>query len=158
MVVYRSADRITALAVMQSPVGGHQIHNPDVKAFLLTRARHWETSPHASADPNKCKACPLEYISKTVSIKSTSKTPIDWLETVEGGVGNRADTPFANIQEAKVTIAATEVPASDDGFTDATPLCLTFGGGNTWIGECIFTQSIVQQAVLGFFEDVARGK
>ncbi|KAF2440256.1 hypothetical protein P171DRAFT_435086 [Karstenula rhodostoma CBS 690.94] len=153
---YGSADRITALAVMQSPVGGHQIHNPDVKAFLHTRARHWETSQHSSADPTQCKASPSDHISKAVSDKPASEMPIDWLETVEGGVGHRADTPFANIPEAKVAIAATKEPTSDDGFLDSTPLCPTFGGGDTWVGECIFTQSTVQQAVLNFFEDVAR--
>ncbi|OAG10510.1 uncharacterized protein CC84DRAFT_1112890 [Paraphaeosphaeria sporulosa] len=153
---YRYADRITALAAMQSPVGAHQIHNPDVKTFLLTRARHWETSQHTSGDPAQCKASSSDYISKAISNKSTSTKPIDWLETVERGSGHRADTPFANIREAKVTIAVTEEPASDDGFIDATPLCPTFGGGNTWVGECVFTQSIVQEAVLGFFEEVAR--
>ncbi|KAL5425913.1 hypothetical protein PMIN05_011823 [Paraphaeosphaeria minitans] len=153
-----SADRITALAAVQSPVGGHQIHNPDVKTFLFTRARHWETSQHTSADPTQCKASPSNYISKAVSDNPTSKEPIDWLETVGGGAGHRADTPFATtgIREAKVTIAATEEPASDDGFVDATPLCPSFGGGNTWVGECVFTQSTVQEAVLRFFEDVAQ--
>ncbi|KAL5401136.1 hypothetical protein PMIN03_011780 [Paraphaeosphaeria minitans] len=155
-----SADRITALAAVQSPVGGHQIHNPDVKTFLFTRARHWETSQHTSADPTQCKASPSNYISKAVSDNPTSKEPIDWLETVGGGAGHRADTPFATtgIREAKVTIAATEEPASDDGFVDATPLCPSFGGGNTWVGECVFTQSTVQEAVLRFFEDVAQGE
>jgi hypothetical protein len=143
---------------MQSSVGGHQIHNPDVKAFFHTRARHWETSHTGNADPNQSKAVPPDYASQAAFDISSPETPIDWLETVEGGVGNRADTPFANIAEAKVAILAAEKPASDDGFCDATPLCPTFGGGATWVGECIFTQPIVQQAVLNFFEDVARGE
>jgi hypothetical protein len=143
---------------MQSPVGGHQIHNPDVKAFLHTRARHWETSQTGSADPTQCKAAPSDYTSKAVPNKSSPETSINWLETVEEGVEHRADTPFANIAEAKVAISAAKEPTSDDGFFDATPLCPTFGGGATWVGECIFTQSIVQQAVLDFFEDVARGE
>ncbi|KAL1612106.1 hypothetical protein SLS60_000329 [Paraconiothyrium brasiliense] len=153
--LYKYADRITALAFMQSNVGGHQIHNPDLKAFLHTRARHWETVQVGSADPNQCKAVPSDYISKWLSTPKP-KTPINWLETVDGGFGLRADTPLANLPETKVATAATEASTSDDGFQDAIPICPTFGGGDTWVGECVFTQSIVQQAVLEFFEDVAR--
>lgn len=158
MIVYGNADRITALALMQSPIGGHQIHNPDVKAFLYSRARHWQTSQHTSADPSQCKASPSDYMSGAASDNPTSRKTVDWLETVQGGAEHSPDSPLANIREAKVTIAATKEPISDDGFVDVTPLCPTFGGGDTWIGECVFTQSIVQRAVLNFFEDVAQGE
>lgn len=158
IIVYGSADRITALAAIQSPMGGHQIHKPDVKAFLYSRARHWETSQHSSADPGQCKASPSDYNSGAASDEPASTKPIDWLETAQGEAEHCADYSLANIQEAKVMIAATKEPNSDDGFVDATPLCPTFGGGDTWVGECVFTQSIVQQAVLKFFEDVAQGE
>ncbi|KAJ4357355.1 uncharacterized protein N0V89_001930 [Didymosphaeria variabile] len=151
---YSYADRITAMAFMQSTVGGHQIRNPDVKAFLHTRARHWETFKIGSADPTQCKAVPADYISKQPSTP-IPKSPVNWLETVDGGAGLRADTPLASIPEVKLAIAATKESTSEDGFQDATPICPVFGGGETWVGECVFTQSIVQQAVLEFFEDVA---
>lgn len=117
MIVYKFGNRITALAAVQSPVDGHAITNPDVKAFLHNRARNWETSNTASPAPDQCNALPSD--------------------------SEYADSPQLELH---------------DGFYVMTPICATFGGGETCIGECVLTQAIVQNAILDFFEDVAQGK
>lgn len=112
--VHKFADRITALAAVQSPVGGHAITNPDVKAFLQNRGRNWATSNTGSLAPDQCNALPVD--------------------------------------------SASPEPVLDGGFCAMTPICPTFGGGDTSVGECVFVQSIVQKAILNFFEEVAQGK
>jgi hypothetical protein len=54
--------------------------------------------------------------------------------------------------------SASPEPVLDGGFCAMTPICPTFGGGDTSVGECVFIQSIVQNAILNFFEEVAQGK
>ena len=189
--MYQYADRITALAAIQSPIGGQDIFSSDVRAFLNMRARHWQISHFMNPDPRQCNAVPkLKDVSKDeYNDKHKSETtgehkdepqndsrnepknePEDesktshisvsdhWLEKPRGGLGQRADTPFAGIEEVKERIEAHPENISSDGFQDITPFCPTFGGGDAWAGECVFTQPIVQQAVLSFFEEVARGK
>lgn len=152
------ATRITALAAMQSPVGGQAIHNKDVIDFLNTRARHWETSQDGSSSPTQCNALPPNYTSTATSHKPDNKASVDWLEVSRGNIGHRVDTPFANKTKGESDITPQSENLDDNGFLVTTPICPTFGGGDTWVGECIFTQPIVQQAVMGFFEEVARGK
>ncbi|KAK3217325.1 hypothetical protein GRF29_1g2742057 [Pseudopithomyces chartarum] len=109
---HKFADRITALAAVQSPVGGHAITNPDVKAFLQNRGRNWATSNTGSLAPDQCNALPVD--------------------------------------------SASPEPVLDGGFCAMTPICPAFGGGDTSVGECVFVQSIVQKAILNFFEEVAQ--
>ncbi|KAF1964716.1 hypothetical protein BU23DRAFT_547122 [Bimuria novae-zelandiae CBS 107.79] len=153
--LHKYGERIVALALIQSPKVG-QIKNPDLKAFLHARARHWQTSQFGSPNPSQCNALPSNYVSNAVSRKPDTEASIDWLEKSQGGVGHHAYTPCTKVLVSKAAMPPTPEASSDDGFQDDGPTCPTFGGGDTWVGECVFTQPVVQQAILSFFEDVAR--
>ena len=155
--VTQYANRITALAAVQSPTIGNDILNPEVKTFLHARARHWQTSS-SSPNPSQCNALPPCYTSQVQSRAPRHKVPVDWLEKEQTGIGHRASTQCGHGPEVKAAITIPTKMSPNDEFTDFIPICPTFGGGDTLTGECVFTQHVVQQAILTFFEDVAQSR
>ncbi|KAJ4286764.1 hypothetical protein N0V90_013016 [Kalmusia sp. IMI 367209] len=153
---HQYSKHITALAVIHSSLSSCHIRDPEVKAFLHARARHWECSRFRGSGPSQCNGLPLDYNSKAVSRQTDYTESIDWLEVLRGGIDKRVDNPFTNDSATKPATVTKEATINYDDWQDVDPICPTFGGGDSWVGECVFTQRIVQEAVLKFFEDVAR--
>lgn len=149
------------MAVIHSLMASSQVTNSALKTVLYTRTRQWRVSQSDCTNPNKCIDLPSDYVSEAFEIKKEYDKAIDWLEVTSPHheEGDRMTTS----QPATLSSAPdlnqdtqSETSTQPDDFLEFDAICPTFGGGDTWVGECIFTQPVVQQAILRFFEEVAR--
>ncbi|KAH7067094.1 Arb2 domain-containing protein [Paraphoma chrysanthemicola] len=160
--------RITAMALIHSLIDDSQVKNPTLRAFLHQRAREWRYSDLTN-DPDKCTEVPEGYYKEA---KGTSAEQFPAPERIEEHIAwnENVQNPGAlsGIVKAmhRLIVSATpsqkEVPSSASSDTDTLwssgqgAICPTFAGGPESAGECIFTNSAVQQTVLKFFEEVAQ--
>ncbi|KAF3040364.1 hypothetical protein E8E12_009494 [Didymella heteroderae] len=156
--------RVTAMAVVHAMLDNSEVTHPSIKAFLHQRTRQWKYSD-LSSSPTQCTELPNDYAGES----STDNTPqgtnaVCWnenvpesgsLSTITKTLHNLAMcvTPPANSDGSTMDSSASDI--SSEWKMSSVP-CPTFAGGKEPTGECIFTDSTVQRAVLSFFEDVAR--
>ncbi|KAF2184820.1 hypothetical protein K469DRAFT_750686 [Zopfia rhizophila CBS 207.26] len=152
---------VTAMAIVQARVMGSQISNPDLKAFLHQRCRQWEISS-LSIDPKDCVGKPLDRIHfaehniKEPKSEHSVARPINWLEPIPpSGVASTISGLVKRLTPSNRS-RVPERPVSDSAIFDDEPLCPTFAGGNNGIGECVFTDPAVYEAILDFFAEVAQ--
>ncbi|KAF2643124.1 hypothetical protein P280DRAFT_393836 [Massarina eburnea CBS 473.64] len=161
---WKYGDRITAMAIFNTVVNTAQISDPALKAFLHTRTREWKVSE--LKDPSKVLDLPHDYNVSPPTAPAERKT-VNWL-VFSKPVPSPFWTSFTDfscptlgskkrpVNSADYSTVPKPKESESTIFYGAEALCPTFGGGDTWVGECIFTQPAVQDAVLDFFEDVAQ--
>jgi hypothetical protein len=151
------------MALVHSLIDDSQIKNPQLRAFLHQRTRQWRYTD-LTTNPLHCTDLPEYYehpLPNTSAImKSASHIP--WHEDLP------KDGPLATITKAmhRIKIAVTPTPKSSSEEQEGEEVtewasgtavpCPTFAGGDNSVGECIFTNPSVQNAILAFFEDVAQ--
>ncbi|KAF2797737.1 hypothetical protein K505DRAFT_268896 [Melanomma pulvis-pyrius CBS 109.77] len=156
--------RITAIATVHSMVDAIRITNPNLKAFLYQRARQWKVSDES--DPRKCIEVPSDYAGQAEESGPSARGPAEpgptpnWLETVSPSGPISAVSGLLRRLKLAVTPhkAGSEAGSESMSFTnhEFEPICLGFGGGDSTVGECVFTNTAVQHAILDFFEEVAQ--
>jgi hypothetical protein len=157
--------RITAMAFVHSLIDDSQIKDPQIRAFLHQRTRQWNYTD-LTFDPLHCTDLPPDYeglesspSSATPSTMNSAKY-ISWHEDIPKPSPLSAITttlrrlalPLTAPKEKSANSAAVPV----DWASGQAVICPTFGGGDNPVGECVFTNSSVQTAILSFFEDVAQ--
>jgi hypothetical protein len=151
------------MAVIHSLVDNSEITHPSLKAFLHQRTRQWKYTD-LSRDPTQCTELPGDYsgdVSGHIATKDTK--PIRWNEELP------RPRSLAEINKTLHRLAQDDAsPTSDIGnvssgevdtepeYTSGSVLCPTFAGGRESAGECVFTNSKVQHAILAFFDEVAQ--
>lgn len=139
------------MAMVNSLVNNNQICNSALKAFLHTRTRQWALGP--VRDPKQCTSLPSDYEPVEYRVAGSHKSSF-WLETREGHDNKDNSNRFL---KSVYYFRSQQVPTPEDPqFFETDPICPTFGGGSAEVGECIFTQFAVQDAVLSFFEEVSK--
>jgi len=156
------------MALVHSTVDDSQIQHPGLRAFLHQRARQWRYSS-LTLSPHQCIDLPTDYNQDfhgelprgTAAIMKSTKH-ISWNELLP------ASEPAAAAANAlqRLTIAPAP-PKEENASSEASNVvtewtsgqvvvCPTFAGGENAVAECVFTNPIVQQAILSFFEEVAQ--
>jgi hypothetical protein len=118
-------------------------------------------------DYNQCTSLPADYKPQRTSSPHSSTNMGEWLQPSappeENGFSpeesaRRLYTDSTYYMEPSATTPPEEArKMSVDSFIDdLDPVCPTFPGGNTWVGECIFTQRAIQDIILTFFGEVAQ--
>jgi hypothetical protein len=163
---WKYGGRITAMAIVHSEMRNAQITDPALKAFLHMRTRHWKAVGPDFMDCTQCHSLPADYKPQRTTPQSESLNQVEWLkpseprELDEYNPEENAHQLYANSSYyVEPTEAQPDDPSktSKDPFiTDTDPVCPTFPGGDTNVGECIFTQRAMQQMIIGFFEQVAQ--
>lgn len=165
------------MAVISSLMNGSQISNPALKAFMHQRARQWKVAHNDAIDPAELTELPVDYVGAPPFISAPEEhQAINWLEKLSpssmllnyirasadrlsSAVQSRSeqqDKPTDALEEPAKSSKDTAAATSSNTFLDSNPICPTFAGGDTWIGECVLAQPNVQQAVMNFFEEVAQ--
>ncbi|KAJ4384290.1 hypothetical protein N0V86_001137 [Didymella sp. IMI 355093] len=139
------------------------VTDPNIKELLHQRSRQWKYSDFGSSS-TQCTELPDDYAGDA----SQRDTPqgakaVRWNET-EAEPG-----PLSKITKTLHSLALSVAPTtsnrsetgasvSDDSseWKIGSVPCPTFAGGKEPTGECIFTETSVQRAILSFFEDVAQ--
>ncbi|KAF2709691.1 hypothetical protein K504DRAFT_467643 [Pleomassaria siparia CBS 279.74] len=150
--------RITALAVIQSMMEADRIHDPKLKAFLHQRARQWKLFD--DPNPRQCAELPKDY---TPGVENATQTKpaqsVNWLDNTapQGPVAVVLNLLDQLVVKSHPSDSKLE-PESTVDYSDFEyePICTGFGGGEATVGECIFTDTDVQDAILAFFEEVAQ--
>jgi hypothetical protein len=152
------------MALVHSLVDDSQIHSAQLRAFLHQRARQWKYTD-LTLDPLHCTDLPEDYEPDQTSPNDTtvmkSAQHVVWHQNLP------KDGPLSSITNALNRIKLAVTPASkktidpvvdapDEWASGLAPVCPTFAGGSNSVGECIFTNAAVQNAVLAFFEEVAQ--
>lgn len=148
------------MAVVHAMMDNSEITHPSIKAFLHQRTRQWKYSD-LSSNSTQCTDLPDDYVGDASynNLRQGTKA-VRWNEKVaESGPLSKITKTSHNLALSVVppTNSNTDSSASDtdsDWKTSSVP-CPTFAGGKEPTGECIFTDSSVQRAILSFFEDVA---
>lgn len=150
------------MTLIHSLMDDSQIQNSQLRAFLHQRCREWRHSDLTN-DPQQCTLLPEDYSSEGTPAAERVMEHISWNEDVP------KTGPLSSITNALQRLAATVSPTSNKDESVAVAavadtdiwssgraaICPTFAGGPETTGECILTNSAVQEAVLSFFEQVA---
>ncbi|CAG5177687.1 uncharacterized protein ALTATR162_LOCUS8337 [Alternaria atra] len=171
VLVDKYGNRITAMALIHSLIDDSQIKDPHIRAFLHQRTRQWRFS-NLTSNPQHCTDLPTFYNQQTDQSPISTDTPsvmqtnkhISWHESIPAG-------PVSTLTKALHRLALSITP-STSGTTPSpvstteeetaewssgqAVICPTFAGGENPVGECIFTDPLVQLAILSFFQDVAQ--
>jgi hypothetical protein len=163
-IVEKYGKRVTAMAVVHAMMDNSEISHPSIKAFLHQRTRQWKYSDLCS-NATQCTELPDDYVGDTSARKpSQDNKPVRWNEHIA------EPRPLSKIMKTLPNLtlnvvppttsngSATESIVSDNSSewkTGSVP-CPTFAGGKEPTGECIFTDPLVQRAILDFFEEVAQ--
>jgi hypothetical protein len=163
-IVEKYGKRVTAMAVVHAMMDNSEVSHPSIKAFLHQRTRQWKYSD-LSTSSRQCTELPDDYTCDTSARKAPQDPkPVRWNEKVaELGPLSKITKTLHNLALSAVPSttssgSVTESIASDDSSewkTGSVP-CPTFAGGKESTGECVFTDSTVQRAILDFFEEVAQ--
>jgi hypothetical protein len=150
------------MALIHSLIDDSQIKSPQLRAFLHQRTRQWRYTD-LTTNPLHCTDLPEDYehTPPDTSAIMKSASHIVWHEDLP------KDGPLATISKAMQRIKIAVTPAlKEDSIQEGeevtecasgtAPPCPTFAGGDNSVGECIFTNPSVQNAILSFFEDVAQ--
>ncbi|USP82794.1 uncharacterized protein yc1106_10068 [Curvularia clavata] len=122
--------RLTALALVHCTLDDSQIKDPQLRSFLHTRARQWKFND-TTPDPLICTNLPKDY---------SGPRKLDLV----------AEMQDMALEDKKTAPEETEWASGKD------VVCPSFGGGEEPLAEFVFTDGSVQEAVLGFFEEVRR--
>ncbi|KAF1934308.1 uncharacterized protein M421DRAFT_50396 [Didymella exigua CBS 183.55] len=156
--------RVTAMAVVHTMIDNSEITHPSIKAFLHQRTRQWKYSD-LSLSPTQCIELPDDYAGDASRGNPQQGTKaVCWNENLAepGPLSKLAETLHhltLNVVPSTNRIGSTtDDSASDDSseWKSGSVPCPTFAGGKEPTGECIFTETNVQRAILSFFEDVAQ--
>ena len=155
------------MALVDSLVADSETKNPQVRAFLRQRSRQWKFS-ELTSNPLHCISLPDDYNqdqncppSDTISLMHSTKH-ISWHKDIPKGPVPTITNALHNIA---ITVTAANTPDPGPSTEHDSPAdwasglavpCPTFAGGDNPVGECIFTNSTVQNAILSFFEEVAQ--
>ena len=166
--VEKYGSRITAMALVDSTVADTEIKDPHTRAFLRQRSRQWKFT-ELTFNPLHCINLPdgygqdtANYPPSTTSSLMHSAKHISWHEDIPKGPVTTITNTLHRLVLAITTIedSSPAPPTDPDSPTDWASgqgvLCPTFAGGNNPVGECIFTNPAVQDAILSFFEEVAQ--
>ena len=151
------------MALVHSLVDNTEIDQPSLKAFLHQRTRQWKYTD-LSTNPTQCTELPEDY-SSDCQAKDTAQgsKPLCWNE--QHGSTGVMDSVTETLHRLTLSFKPSIIgdkPASTKSETDSSfewkssVLCPTFAGGKDSTGECVFTESEVQHAILDFFEEVAQ--
>jgi hypothetical protein len=155
------------MAAIHSEMRNAQITDPALRAFLHMRARQWKAGDGGTADCTQCTSLPTNYKPQRTAPPPNTSNPIEWLKPSDSGEHSGSShednarhlytnsTYYVEPSEAKKP-DETRKMSVDSFILETDPVCPTFPGGDTCVGECIFTQRAVQQTIMDFFEQVAR--
>jgi hypothetical protein len=149
------------MAIINTGVDVSQIHEPALKAFLHMRTRQWKPSDNRTDDPSRLIDMPLDYKVPSTGQPQNVLGRINWLEKATGASVNHLKNARHRFNSSEYSKApqpdtVADAPVYDEWSSNTEALCPTFSGGDTWVGECVFTQPLVQDTILGFFEEVSQ--
>ncbi|KAF2679454.1 hypothetical protein K458DRAFT_346779 [Lentithecium fluviatile CBS 122367] len=162
---WKYGGRITAMAAIQSHMRNAQVTDPALRAFLHMRTRQWEVVESNTTDCTRCTSLPTDYKVQRAPTKQDAPRPIEWLKPSEpreqDGAKPEEDARQLYANSTYYVDPSTPQPETrklsvDSFILDTDPICPTFAGGDASIGECIFTQRMVQQTIMNFFEEAAQ--
>ena len=156
------------MALIHSLIDDSQIRDPNLRAFLHQRARQWKYS-ELTLDPLHCTSLPDDYQAgmkcepsqERLSTGDRTKR-VCWSENLPKPGSLSSITKMLHRLALAVTTSKEEgaALAASDTYTEwatgQSVISPTFAGGDESAGECVFTNSAVQRAILSFFEEVAQ--
>lgn len=159
-LVDKYGSRVTSMAIIHSLVDNSEITYKSLKAFLHQRTRQWKYTDLNCA-PTQCVELPADYSSKKAShVVARDTKVISWSEELPRATCLQKrphclvmNEPVANSGEATAYDSQIDTTSV---WKRSSVLCPTFAGGRESSGECVFTNPIVQHAILSFFEEVAQ--
>lgn len=154
------------MALIHSLSDASQIKNANFREFLHRRARQWKCSERTS-DPLHCTDLPKDFY-EIFKNKPQPKvfTPtkrvqhISWNDTSSwdsaGDSASARDHILPDMSSLEKTSAPRAFVASTEWSDGLDVVCPTYAGGDSFVGERVFTNPTIQHAILSFFEDIAR--
>ncbi len=152
------------MALIHSFVDDITVKNPHTRAFLRQRTRQWKIC-ESTSDPNRCTNLPEDYQqdfgSDSLQHDVAATKTVSWFENVTrpsvlSQITNKLHERLLNPLPLDMNTKSVETGKNTEWTISQAVLCPTFAGGMNTVGECVFTDRAVQQAILSFFDEVAQ--